>query len=206
MKISSWSRREEHEWMLPWGRTWCCILFDSCWKSAWTLSKDCSMCCCQVMVQERCTMEIKLVEDTFWGPWSTIVKVNNSCKIIMSLWLKPVAEIYCVCSGDQKRFPVMKILSIGGGRGVLLSFFLLGQFRTSVLLLPHLYPTTSVSQRLCFEWLNPVFCLSLLCHKTYFGSFFSLPFRDGRVRRLNHGKMLTIVFTKSQIDLGFYSK
>lgn len=118
-------------------------------------------------------------------------------------------EIYSVYSSDQKRFPVIKILFVGAGRGVLLSFFLVSQFRTSVLL-PLLYPTASVSQRLCFEWLNPVFCvLAYGVIKLNFALFFFfsfLPFRDGRVRRLNRGKMLTIVFTKSQIDLGFYSK
>lgn len=103
---------------------------------------------------------------------------------------------------------MIKILFVGAGRGVLLSFFLVGQFRASVLL-PLLYLTASVSQRLCFEWLNTVFCvLAYGVIKLNFALFFFsfLPFRDGRVRRLNRGKMLTIVFTKSQIDLGFYSK
>lgn len=35
---------------------------------------------------------------------------------------------------------------------------------------------------------------------------FSFLLRGVRVLRLNRGKMLTTVFTKSQTDLGFYSK
>lgn len=49
------------------------------------------------------------------------MEINNRCDVIMSLWLKSVVEISSVYSSDQKRFPVMKILFVGVGGGMLLS-------------------------------------------------------------------------------------
>lgn len=147
-------------------------LFDCCCKSAWTIIQDCLQdVLLQVIVQERWTLEMKRVEGTLWRPWWIIVEFNNRCGITMTL-----VEMYSVYSSDQKRFPVVKILFVRAGRGVLLSFFLAGQFRTGVLL-PLLRPPATMSQRLCFEWWNAVLIALIYCvikHHLAFYFFLSL--------------------------------
>lgn len=52
----------------------------------------------------------------------------------------------------------------------------------------------------------PYVSLFIVSYNVIWLFVFSFPPRDVRVLRLSRGKMLTTIFTKSLIDLAFYSK